>query len=1120
MTPASRHLDQRVEGVRGHLRRRAAIALSLWALGGIGVVLVLAWWMAGPDGWRQGSEGPVLFDALILGWIGGSVWLYRKRAEGWFAEAPLARSIENASGLKPGMLKGSLELSRSLPAGVSSTLVGRAAERVSEGLGSMDPGSLAGELGDAVSLWTRRGLGVLTALVVVLVGLAIASPERTTAAWASLGRPLSTMRDPVLAPMVVSPGDVEVLRGADVQVGIDALGRFEVTIFWQAAGDIARSRVLVIENGRASHLFPSVGAPIEYRVVGDRGVEVGPYRIVPIDPLFVSDLVVSVTYPAYTGLSPDEYRGNPPDLRLPEGSRLIMEGRASRELSEALLVDSAGAPGLALDVEGMTFRGEWTPRRSGRFDWAFTDNVGDPAEIQPDPLNLAIVPDSAPRIAIPLPGRDTVMPINLQQPLVLEAGDDWGLDRLELVAYRVTAFGDRREPIVQGLSLGGTRAAMARPLLDVRSWGLMPGDTVRYFARVTDNSPGRQQGVTPEYVLRMPAAAEMQRAAEEQLDDVASRLEELAEEAARQAQENQDAARENAARSEAENQGNQSGQEEAAFQEQEDLAQALSEQEALSAEVDSLRAELGELEQRMEEAGQADPELARQLEELQELLKEMNGTELQQRMDELSDALEQDDVQQANQSLEEMAAEQDALRERLEESLEQFKRAAVEQDFRATTQEAEELARQERALADAMREEDQPEMRAEQQMDLEQQAQQLEEQMDRLEERLGEIDESKAAEGVQKAREQMQEAREQMQQAGQKADQGQNQEAGDQADEAASELEDVAKELQEAQQQMQQQQAEAAREALLQTGDDALALARRQADLRQRMRGASQEQVAGMRGDEASLLQGVRNIAENLQIATQGASDDNRAMSAQMGRAMESIQNTIEAMESRRGAAPSPFAQAEQAIGDLNQLAMMAIAGADQSGQSGEGQAGEQEMSEQLEQLAQQQGEVMNQTGQMMPMELGQEAMSEQMQEIAESQESVADELGEMADEPGSEDTLGDLDAMAAEAQALAEEMARGRLTPEMMQRQERLFHRLLDAGRSLEREEFSEERESEEPGTFERGQVVPLSADQLGALRFELPDAAQLRALSPAVRQLVIQYFEKLNRGGGGGGL
>ena len=55
-----------------------------------------------------------------------------------------------------------------------------------------------------------------------------------------------------------------------------------------------------------------------------------------------------------------------------------------------------------------------------------------------------------------------------------------------------------------------------------------------------------------------------------------------------------------------------------------------------------------------------------------------------------------------------------------------------------------------------------------------------------------------------------------------------------------------------------------------------------------------------------------------------------------------------------------------------------------------------------------------------------------------------------------------------------------------------------------------------------ERGDVLELTADQMGVMPFEVPDGAQLQRLSPAVRQLVLQYFERLNRvtvGGGGGG-
>ena len=1117
MSPASKRLGGRIASVEQHLRVRAARAIGSWLASSLVLVLLVAWFAAGPEGWTQGSDVPALLDALLIVTAGGAYYLYRRLAQRWFAVTPLAGVVERAAGLRPGVVRGSMELAKDLPQGVSAALANQAAARAVADLERHGSPELSGELGIRMSLWTRRGLGALVPLAVLVIGIAVATPARSWDAWATLSRPLGMMLDPVLPPMVVSPGTVEVLRGSDVQFTVEAPGRTGLVLAWQAAGDIARSEPLELMADRASYVFRAVTASIEYHIESVEGGASETYRIVPIDPLFVSDLIVGVIYPPHTGLAPDEYRGDPPPLRLPVGSSLTFEGRVSRPLSGAELTDSSGTAVVTLQTEGASFSGAWSPLRSGIFDWSFADGEGNPAEIQPEPLMLTLVPDSAPRIAIPFPGQDTVMPLSLQQPLILEAGDDYGLLRVELVAYRVTAFGERLEPEEQGVDLGGSRAALARPMLDLRSWSLMPGDTVRYFARAVDNSPAGQTTTTREFVLRMPVAAELQRAAEEQLEGVAERLEELAAEAARQAEENRDLAREAAAR--LPNEEPRAGDEAASpdFEERQELERALENQDALNTEVDSLSTELEELQRMMEEAGQADPELTKDLEELQRLLEQMNDGDLQERMDELAEALSAEDLKRANEALDQLSQEQENFRDRLEETLERFRRAAVEQDFRATTSEAEELARQERALADAMREEDNPELRARQQSELGERADELQVRMEGLQERLSEIDEEDAAAGVEQAGESMRKAREKMQQAQQQASDGQNAEAGEEADDAAEQLEQVAQELEDAQNQMAQQQAEAAQAALRQTADDALALARRQAELRESMRGASQEQIADMRSDEASLLQGVENMAQNLQEATDGAMEGGQELSAQMGRAMESLSGTIEAMESRRGATPSPYAQSEAAVGDLNQLALMAIAGAESMGQ-GQSQSGE-DMSEQLEQLAQEQGELMNQAAQLQPMQLGEQAMAQQLQEMAQGQESIASDLGDLADDPGSEEALGDLEELAVQAAMLAEQMAQGRLTPEMVREQERLFHRLLDAGRSLEREEFSNDRESEVAGVFDREGVVPLTPDQLGALRFELPSAEQLQRLSPAVRQLVLQYFERLNGVGAGGG-
>lgn len=1122
MTPSRRRLEHRVEAVRSHLSLRALAAGAVWLVAAAGVVLALAWLLAGPEGWSQGSDAPLVLDLGILGLAGLLVLGVRAGARRWFGEAPLSDAMESAAGLRSGTVRGALELNRSLPDGVSAALVARATDEAARAL-ERPASELAGTLGRLVSRWIRRGAGVAVAMGAVLALLAAAAPQRAARAWSGLSAPLRTMADPVYPPLVVTPGSVEVLRGSDVEVRVDAPGRLEVDLAWQAAGDVAHRETLAVVEGVALKVFSALSATVEYRAHAPDGASTPTYRLVPVDPLFVSDLTVEVAYPPHTGIGPEEYRGTVPPLRVPVGTRLVLEGQASRPLAQAALVDGAGREAFRLTPEGTLFAGTWRPAAGGRFAWRFLDEEGDPAALQPEPLELTLVADSAPSVSIPVPGRDTILPLSLKVPLVLEAHDDYGLRRLELVAWRVSTFGEVHEPVTQGLDLGGTRAALARPLLDVTGWEILPGDQVRYYARAVDNNPEAQATRSREYVLRMPLASELRRDAEEQLDDVAQRLEELAAEAERKAEETRDLQREAAANRPEE--GIRPGtpqQGEMGFEEKEELRKALEGQEALTGEVDSLRAELEALQKTMEDAGQADPELSADLEELQELLQQIAGEQLKERLEEMSQGLDQESMRQAQESLQELAKEQENFRDRLEESLERFRRAAVEQDFRATQSEMDELARKEQTLADAMKEGDRPELRARQQEELQAEAETLESRMERLQERLEQLDERDAAREVGKARQQAQEGRRQMQEAGERAQRQENQQAGEKAEEAAAKMEEAAEQLEEAQQQMAQQKAEAALRALQRAADDALSLARRQAELRRSMEGASRDRLTEMRGDEASLVQGVRNLAQNLQTSAEGVLSGNQQLSVQMGRAMESLERTIQALESRRGPTPSPAAAAEQAVDDLNQLALMAMAGAEQmTGQQGQGQSGE-EVSEQLEQLAQQQGEMVNQTGQLTPMQLGEQALREQLERLAQEQQSVAEDLEQLSREEGAqEEALGDLEELAAEAEALAQALAQGRLTPEMMQRQERLFHRLLDAGRSLQKEdeEVSDERESTAAGAFERSDVVPLSQDQLGALRFRLPDAEQLRRLPPAVRQLVLQYFERLNRGGGGGG-
>jgi len=1116
VSPGPLDLQTLVAGVRRHLVRRSWVAAATWMVTGCAVVWLFAWWSAGGAGWRSGSRIPLVIDAMVFLWVCVGILALRRTLERVLAEERVARAIEEASALRQGDVLGPLELAREVPAGVSRALADRASRSAADRLRGRPPAVLAGALGNEVHRWTKRGWGALVVATVAVLALTVLTPDRSAQVWRGLASPLAVLMGPGLPPLDVWPGDVEVMRGSDLEVRVVAPGRRTVELRWQGVGDVAHTERTDVVDGQARFSLRTLSVRTEYTVHGDDGAVSPRYRVEPFDPLFVSDLRIELDFPPHTGLAPEEFRGGVPDLRIPVGTRFTFEGRANRPLASARLVDSMGVAAAELVTRAGGFGGAWTPESSGRYVWNLRDGSGAVPEVLPEPVRVALVADARPVVDISVPGEDADLTADLRQQLLIEAADDYGLRVLEMSAYRVTATGERREPVTQRFDLGGTRVVSAAPVLDFASWGLMPGDEVRYLARVQDNAPVGQWAETSEYVLRMPSAADLRRGVEASLEEAAARLAELVARTAEQAERNREEARRRSL-NRAGRPGNEPGQGsgERDFQEREGLQQALDAQRETMGTLDALSAELAALERRMAEAGLADPALREQMQALQQLLAELGSDALQQSMEQLSEALNRGDNAAAGRSLDQLSSEQESLRDRLESSLERFRRAAVEQGFRATRSDATELARQERALADAFREDGGTAQRTAQQSALADRAAELEERLGRLEDQLRELGEEGAANRVTQASAQADEARTGMQQAASEAQQGRAEEAARRAEAASSQLDQAAGQLDQAQQEMAGQQMDRLLETLERTAYDALALARRQTELGEAMRGATAETLQGLRVDEASLAQGVANIADNLQQGAGGEVPGGREISAAIGRALESIDRTLAFMERPRSMGGSPVTEAERVVADLNRLAVITLRIVDQLGQMGQGSTRDgPPMQQALENLAQQQGDLVNQAGQIMPMELGDQALAEQLQQLAEEQQAVSDQLGDLASDPDADGALGDLDQLATEAAELAEALAEGRLDAETVRRQEQLFHRLLDAGRSLEREEFSEEREAEVGSAVERGTVLPLEGGHMGVMRYEMPSAAELQELTPGLRRLILDYFERLNRG------
>ena len=277
----------------------------------------------------------------------------------------------------------------------------------------------------------------------------------------------------------------------------------------------------------------------------------------------------------------------------------------------------------------------------------------------------------------------------------------------------------------------------------------------------------------------------------------------------------------------------------------------------------------------------------------------------------------------------------------------------------------------------------------------------------------------------------------------------------------------------------------------------------------------SAAELAQLQAEQGALQEGLGQLAQNVAESgnTQGALS--RDVTAAMGRANLAMQQTQQGLTAAAQGGDLPVEQAGQSVESLNRLALALLNNARQLEQAQGGSGGGQQARQQLADLAQAQASLNGQGSSLLPLGLEQGATADQARRLGREQLQMAQRLGGMNNLPGGrEDVLGELDLLAREANALARELQGGRIPPDVIARQERLFHRLLDAGRALEREETSEEREAERPGRIPPSVVPPLDPALLrDASRFRQPTPEELRALPPAYRRLILDYFDRLNR-------
>jgi hypothetical protein len=289
---------------------------------------------------------------------------------------------------------------------------------------------------------------------------------------------------------------------------------------------------------------------------------------------------------------------------------------------------------------------------------------------------------------------------------------------------------------------------------------------------------------------------------------------------------------------------------------------------------------------------------------------------------------------------------------------------------------------------------------------------------------------------------------------------------------------------------------------------EAAALADRQQRVGEDLRRG--EGGAGQRSQQAAVEEGTQAVERQIREAA----GRNALVSPQLEGALNYAQRQMRAARQQlEQGTPNTAAAAQladQALDALNATAhaLARSRSAVSGSQSGSGMA---EAIEQLARMAQAQQGMSQDANSLMP-GLGQgQGMMQQMRELAARQRALAEQLERMrASGSGS-----GADAMAQEARELARRLEAGRLDRQTIERQERLYRRLLDAGRTLSGSEPDQEKERTSRTALgdQPHRPAPLTPGATGpGARVRYPTWEELRALSPTERRLVLEYFRRLN--------
>lgn len=266
------------------------------------------------------------------------------------------------------------------------------------------------------------------------------------------------------------------------------------------------------------------------------------------------------------------------------------------------------------------------------------------------------------------------------------------------------------------------------------------------------------------------------------------------------------------------------------------------------------------------------------------------------------------------------------------------------------------------------------------------------------------------------------------------------------------------------------------------------------------------------------LSDGLQHVADSLQSIASRVPRMSRAVQDRTGNAVRAMEQAISSLDEREASQATGFQKTSMM--HLNELALLLSQLLDQMQQSssGGGNMSMQQARQQLQKASGQQQKLNQQIQEFLNKAQGERLSTDaekRRRQLAEQQRRIKEQLDEM--DVGSEvqeQLLGDLEKIAEQMGTSAQDLERGDRREDLLDRQQQILTRLLNAQQSLRTQGKKEQRQGRTAESeFDRDGPGDRPADnEADALRRDLIRALEM-GYNPDYEELIRRYFELLEK-------